>query len=251
MIMKMKSKNKMVEPNLKIKNINSHFSELRKRIVVSLTIYLIATILGFIFHRNILTLLVQPVTEINQLSQGLPVFTNITEFWSVVMKVSMLSGLLLSFPLISYQVLAFILPGLKSHEKKFIIILLPGSIVSFYLGAAFGFFVLLPPAIKFLVYFGGDISEPLIRIGSLVQLTINLMMWMGVCFQLPIIMYILAMIKIVDTKKLSKFRKYFVIFSFVLGAIITPTFDPINQVIVALPIMLLYEVGIMLSRIRK
>ena len=195
--------------------------------------------------------MVQPVTEINQLSQGLPVFTNITEFWSVVMKVSLLSGLLLSFPLISYQVLAFILPGLKRNEKKFIIILLPGSIISFYAGAAFGFFVLLPPAIKFLVYFGGDISEPLIRIGSLVQLTINLMMWMGVCFQLPIIMYILALIKIVDSKKLSKFRKYFIIFSFILGAIITPTFDPINQIIVALPIMLLYEVGILLSRTRK
>ena len=77
------------------------------------------------------------------------------------------------------------------------------------------------------------------------------MMWMGVCFQLPIIMYILTLIKIVDSKKLSKFRKYFIIFSFILGAIITPTFDPINQIIVALPIMLLYEVGILLSRTRK
>ena len=235
----------------KIKNIDSHFSELRKRIIFSLIVYLIATILGFVFHRNILSLMVQPVTEINQLSQGLPVFTNITEFWSVVMKVSMLSGLLLSFPIISYQVLAFILPGLKSNEKNFIIILLPGSIISFYVGAAFGFFVLLPPAIKFLVYFGGDISEPLIRIGSLVQLTINLMMWMGFCFQLPIIMYILALIKVVDSKKLSRFRKYFLIFSFILGAVITPTFDPINQILVALPIMLLYEVGILLSRTRK
>lgn len=249
---KMKTRNnEMMEAKIKVKNIDSHFSELRKRIIFSLIVYLIATILGFVFHRNILSLMVQPVTEINQLSQGLPVFTNITEFWSVVMKVSMLSGLLLSFPIISYQVLAFILPGLKSNEKNFIIILLPGSIISFYIGAAFGFFVLLPPAIKFLVYFGGDISEPLIRIGSLVQLTINLMMWMGVCFQLPIIMYILALIKVVDSKKLSRFRKYFLIFSFILGAIITPTFDPINQIIVALPIMLLYEVGILLSRTRK
>ena len=122
--------NEMTEAKIKVKNIDSHFSELRKRIIFSLIVYLIATILGFVFHRNILSLMVQPVTEINQLSQGLPVFTNITEFWSVVMKVSMLSGLLLSFPKISYQVLAFILPGLKSNEKNFIIILLPGSIIS-------------------------------------------------------------------------------------------------------------------------
>ena len=239
------------EPKAKINNLNSHFTELRKRIVFALIIYLLATILGFVFHRNILSLMVEPVTEINQLTQGLPIYTNITEFWSVVMKVSLLSGLLLSFPVISYQVLAFTLPGLKKNEKKFILILLPGSIVSFYLGAAFGFFILLPPAIKFLVFFGGDISEPLIRIGSLVQLTINLMMWMGVCFQLPIIMYLLTIIKVVDSKKLSYLRKYFIIFSFILGAIITPTFDPINQIIVALPIMALYEIGILLSKTRK
>ncbi len=248
-----KKKNNMPdsEPKAKINNLNSHFAELRKRIVFSLVIYFLATILGFIFHRNILSLMVEPVTEINQLTQGLPIYTNITEFWSVVMKVSLLSGLLISFPLISYQVLAFVLPGLKNNEKRFFLILLPGSIISFYLGAAFGFFILLPPAIKFLVFFGGDISEPLIRIGSLVQLTINLMMWMGVCFQLPIIMYLLAIIKVVDSKKLSYFRKYFIIFSFVLGAIITPTFDPINQVIVALPIMILYEIGILLAKTRK
>tara|TARA_A100001011_G_C14239747_1_gene812688 strand:+ start:158 stop:913 length:756 start_codon:yes stop_codon:yes gene_type:complete len=239
------------ESKAKINNLNSHFVELRKRIVFSIIIYLLATILGFVFHRNILGLMVEPVTEINQLTQGLPIYTNITEFWSVVMKVSLLSGLLLSFPMISYQVLAFALPGLKKNEKKFILILLPGSIISFYVGAAFGFFILLPPAIKFLVFFGGDISEPLIRIGSLVQLTINLMMWMGVCFQLPIIMYLLTIIKLVDSKKLSYFRKYFIIFSFILGAIITPTFDPINQIIVALPIMVLYEIGILLSKTRK
>ena len=239
------------EPKAKINNLNSHFVELRKRIVFSLIIYLLSTLLGFVFHRNVLSLMVEPVTEINQLTQGLPIYTNITEFWSVVMKVSLLSGLLLSFPVISYQFLAFALPGLKKNEKKFILILLPGSIISFYLGAAFGFFILLPPAIKFLVFFGGDISEPLIRIGSLVQLTINLMMWMGVCFQLPIIMYLLTIIKLGDSKKLSYFRKYFIIFSFILGAIITPTFDPINQIIVAMPIMVLYEIGILLSRTRK
>ena len=248
-----KKKNNMVESQskAKINNLNSHFTELRKRIVFSLVIYFLATILGFVFHRNILSLMVEPVTEINQLTQGLPIYTNITEFWSVVMKVSLLSGLLISFPLISYQVLAFVLPGLKNNEKKFILILLPGSILSFYLGAAFGFFILLPPAIKFLVFFGGDISEPLIRIGSLVQLTINLMMWMAVCFQLPIIMYLLTIIKIVDSKKLSYFRKYFIIFSFILGAIITPTFDPVNQIIVALPIMILYELGILLSKTKR
>ena len=236
------------------KNYNSfmgHFSELRKRIVLILIIYLISTIVGFALHREILGVIVKPVEQINELTQGLPVFTNITEFWGVVMKVSLLTGLLISFPFISFQVLAFILPGLKKKKKKFALIVLPGSIISFYLGSAFGFFILVPPAIKFLVFFGGDISAPLIRIGSLVELTTNLMIWMGISFQLPIVMYLLTVLKVLDHNKFKSLRKWFIVVAFILGAIITPTFDPVNQLIVAIPIIILYEVGFLLSWVAK
>ena len=228
-----------------------HFSELRKRIIFILIIYLISTIIGFVLHREILQVIVKPVEQINELTQGLPIFTNITEFWGVVMKVSLLSGLLISFPFISFQVLAFVIPGLRSKEKKFALIVLPGSIISFYLGSAFGFFVLVPPAIKFLVFFGGDISTPLIRIGSLVQLTTNLMIWMGISFQLPIIMYLLTVLRVIDHNRFKVLRKWFIVIAFILGAIITPTFDPVNQLIVAIPIIVLYEVGFLLSWISK
>ena len=228
-----------------------HFYELRKRIVLILIIYLISTIVGFVLHREILEVIVRPVEQINELTQGLPVFTNITEFWGVVMKVSLLTGLLISFPFISFQVLAFMLPGLRSNEKKFAFIVLPGSIISFYLGAAFGFFILVPPAIKFLVFFGGDISAPLIRIGSLVELTTNLMIWMGISFQLPIVMYLLTALRVLDHNKFKALRKWFIVVAFILGAIITPTFDPVNQLIVAIPIIILYEVGFLLSWISK
>ena len=242
---------KMIEINKPSDTFSDHFAELRKRIVLSLIVYFIATIIGFIIHREILELIVAPIEGINELTQGLPVFTNITEFWGVVMKVSLLAGLLISFPFISYQVLAFILPGLKKNEKKFMIILLPGSLISFYLGSAFGFFVLVPPAIKFLVIFGGEISVPLIRIGSLVQLTISLMIWMGISFQLPIIMYLSTSLKLANPRLFKRFRKWFIVVAFILGAIITPTFDPVNQFIVALPIILLYEVGLLISKVAQ
>ena len=243
------SKNKATskDPN----SFTGHFSELRKRIIFILIIYLISTIIGFALHREILQVIVKPVEQINELTQGLPIFTNITEFWGVVMKVSLLSGLLISFPFISFQVLAFVIPGLRSKEKNFALIVLPGSIISFYLGSAFGFFVLVPPAIKFLVFFGGDISTPLIRIGSLVQLTTNLMIWMGISFQLPIIMYLLTVLRVIDHNRFKVFRKWFIVIAFILGAIITPTFDPVNQLIVAIPIIILYEVGFLLSWISK
>ena len=233
------------------RSLSVHFSELRKRIIFSLIIYLIATVAGFALHREILEIIVRPVAGINELTQGLPVFTNITEFWGVVMRVSLLTGLLISFPFIIYQIIAFILPGLKNNEKKFFIILMPGSLISFYLGSAFGFFILVPPAIKFLVIFGGDVSVPLIRIGSLVQLTVNLMIWMGISFQLPIIMYLTTVLKLTNFLMFKRLRKWFLVLAFVLGAIITPTFDPVNQLIVALPIILLYEVGLILSRLAK
>ena len=233
------------------RSLSVHFSELRKRIIFSLIIYLVATVAGFALHREILEIIVRPVAGINELTQGLPVFTNITEFWGVVMRVSLLTGLLISFPFIIYQIIAFILPGLKNNEKKFFIILMPGSLISFYLGSAFGFFILVPPAIKFLVLFGGDVSVPLIRIGSLVQLTVNLMIWMGISFQLPIIMYLTTVLKLTNFLMFKRLRKWFLVLAFVLGAIITPTFDPVNQLIVALPIILLYEVGLILSRLAK
>jgi len=246
-MIKMNTKNKPKDYN----SFMGHFSELRKRIVLILIIYLISTIVGFVLHREILEVIVRPVEQINELTQGLPVFTNITEFWGVVMKVSLLTGLLISFPFISFQVLAFMLPGLRSNERKFALIVLPGSIISFYLGSAFGFFLLVPPAIKFLVFFGGDISAPLIRIGSLVELTTNLMIWMGISFQLPIVMYLLTVLRVLDHNKFKSLRKWFIVVAFILGAIITPTFDPVNQLIVAIPIIILYEVGFLLSWISK
>mgnify|MGYP002030667208 FL=1 len=239
------------KPNKDFSSFASHFSELRKRIVFILIIYLASTIIGFILHREILEIIVKPVEQINELTQGLPVFTNITEFWGVVMKVSLLTGLLISFPFISFQILAFILPGLRASEKKFALIILPGSIISFYLGSAFGFFILVPPAIKFLVFFGGDISAPLIRIGSLVELTTNLMLWMGISFQLPIVMYLLTALRVLDHNKFKSLRKWFIVVAFILGAIITPTFDPVNQLIVAIPIIVLYEAGFLLSWIAR
>lgn len=242
---------RMIENKTPSDTFSDHFSELRKRIILSMVVYFIATIIGFVIHREILQLIVSPIEGINELTQGLPVFTNITEFWGVVMKVSLLAGLLISFPFISYQVLAFILPGLKKNEKRFIIILLPGSLISFYLGSAFGFFILVPPAIKFLVIFGGEISVPLIRIGSLVQLTISLMIWMGISFQLPIVMYLTTSLKLTNPTTFKRFRKWFIVVAFILGAIITPTFDPVNQFIVALPIILLYEVGLFLTKLAK
>ena len=100
-----------------------------------------------------------------------------------------------------------------------------------------------------LVTFGDDVAVPLIRVSNIVHLMVRLRRWMGVAFEAPLIMYLLAQLGIVSARGLSRFRRYWVVVAFILGAIITPTFDPVNQSLVAVPLLLLYELGILLARI--
>jgi len=226
-----------------------HFLELRKRVVLSILSLSVFSVCGFIFHRWIIRILLNQSIGINEFTSGKPVFTNITEFWSVVMRVSLLTGVILSIPFITYQIMVFIIPGLRDKEKKYIYVFFPLMVSSFYLGAIFGYFVLVPPAIRFLVLFGGDLAVPLIRIGSYIQLVISLMFWMGIVFQIPTVVFLLSKLKIVPINSFARFRKWFVVIAFIMGAFITPTFDPVNQTLVALPIIMLYELGYWVSRL--
>ena len=143
----------------------------------------------------------------------------------------------------------FVSPGLKSSEKKYLYILMPVSVLVFIVGSLFGYFVLFPPAVKFLLTFGSDIATPMIRIGNYVGLMLSLLFWMGVVFEIPIVLFFLARVGIVTSKLLSRNRKWAIVGAFILGAIITPTLDPVNQILVALPIVVLYEFGIVLSKL--
>ena len=128
-------------------------------------------------------------------------------------------------------------------------ILMPVSILVFIMGALFGYFVLFPPAVRFLLTFGSEIATPMIRIGNYVGLMISLLFWMGVVFEIPIVLFFLARLGVVTSGMLSRNRKWAVVGAFILGAIITPTLDPVNQILVALPIIVLYEFGIILSKL--
>jgi sec-independent protein translocase protein TatC len=110
---------------------------------------------------------------------------------------------------------------------------------------------MLPPALKFLLTFGGEIAQPMIKVGNYVSVLTKLIFWTGIVFEIPLVMFFLAKIGIVKPEWLSKYRKVFYIIAFVLGGIITPTMDPINQTLVAGPIIVLYEVGILLAKLAR
>ena len=225
---------------------SNHVSELRKRLIISVIPILISGIITFIFHKDILEFLLNPPNGLTYFQTTKPIYTELTEYISVAIKVSIYVGILISSPVIFLQIILFLSPGLKKNEKIFLYLSIPIVYVTFGLGLIFGLYVLFPPAIKFLITFGSDIATPYIRIGNYISILISLLGWMGLIFQTPLIMFILGKLKIINSIKIKRFRRYFWVVSFVLGAIITPTFDPINQTLVAIPIILLYEIGFIL-----
>ena len=228
---------------------DQHLQELRGRLIKSVVAMLVTTGITFVFHAQILEFLMEPARGFEGVPNEKPVYTDLTEFIGVAFKVSLLSGFILALPYVLYQIVMFVTPGLKKNERRYLFILLPVSLLAFLAGAAFGHQVLFPPAVRFLLSFGSDVATPFIRIGGYISIMLTLLFWMGVVFETPVVTFFLAKIGVVSGNFLARQRRYALVASFVMGAIITPTFDPINQGLVALPIMVMYELGIWLARL--
>ena len=229
--------------------IREHLLELRTRLTWSAGVLLVCTTISFAFHEQILTLLMEPARGFAEIPNEKPIYTNLTEYLGTAMKVSLLGGVILSSPFLLLQLAMFVSPGLKPGERRYLYGLLPVSLVAFAVGAAFGYRVLFPPAVNFLLTFGSDVAEPLIRIGDYINLMLTLLLWMGIFFETPVVLFFLSKTGVVTPRFLARQRRYAVVVAFILGALITPTFDPINQTLVAVPIIVLYEIGIWLAKL--
>ena len=230
-------------------SVGTHLDELRSRVTKSVLAVVVTTAIAFVFHRQILLILMQPAKGFDQTPYDGPIYTHLTEFISIAFKVSLLAGFLLALPFVLYQIVMFVAPGLTPKERRYLYALAPATIVAFAAGAVFGHQVLLPPAVGFLLNFGSGIATPLLSIGAYTNLMLTLLLWMGLVFETPIVAFFLSRIGVVTGDWLAKQRKYAVIVAFILGAIITPTFDPINQTIVSVPIIVMYELGIWLAKL--
>lgn len=226
-----------------------HLIELRRRLIYSAVFLAVATGVAFVFHQQILKLLMGPAQGFAGIPNQKPIYTEMTEFIGIAFKVSLLSGFVISFPFILFQIVMFVSSGLTPGERRYLYTLLPVSVLVFLAGAAFGYRILFPPAVGFLLSFGNEVATPFIRIGSYANLMITLLFWMGLIFETPVVMFFLSRIGVVTPSLLAKNRKFAVVGAFVLGAMITPTIDPINQTLVALPVIVLYEVGIWLAKL--
>jgi len=221
----------------------SHLLELRKRLIRSVIAIAIASVIAFIFYDWIFYILKLPAEGINL------IYIEMTEMIGTIMKVCLVSGIILSMPYLVYQGIMFVAPALTSKEKRYVYLILPWIALMFLGGVAFGYFILVPPATRFLLTFGSEIATPQIKIGNYISIVTRLLLAIGLAFEMPVITTFLARLGILKPKWLSDRRRTAIIIAFVLAAIITPTFDPINQSLVAIPLIILYEMSIWLAKL--
>ena len=221
-----------------------HLEELRSRIIKIGIAVVISTLIAFLFTPRIFEVLKLPLPTDVELHQ-----IEVTESFVVFFKIALLSGALLSLPVALYQVIRFVAPGLTRKEKRYLFLMLPFVSLFFALGVLFGYFVLLPSALKFLLGNFAGIAEPTIRVSDYITFVLTILFWMGVGFQMPLVIFMLAKVRVLTPQRLASYRKYAMLCMFVIAAVITPTPDPLNQTLVAVPLYLLYEIGVVLARL--
>ncbi len=224
-------------------SIFEHLAELRKRLIRSLIAVAITSILSFIFYQQIFDILLYP-------AQGVALQAiDMTEMIGTIMRVCLVSGIILAMPWLTYELIMFVSPALTRREKGYVYLILPWIALMFLAGVVFGYFVMIPRMISFLLSFGGHIATIQPRIGNYISIVTRLLLVIGFVFEMPVLTTFLARLGVLKPKWLSDRRKAAVIVAFILAALITPTIDPINQCIVAAPLIVLYEMSIWLAKL--
>ncbi|MBI2329399.1 MAG: twin-arginine translocase subunit TatC [Chloroflexi bacterium] len=221
-----------------------HLIELRKRLIRSVIAVVITATISFIFARQIFDILITPAPQDINL-----VYIEMTEMLGTYMRVTMVSGIILAMPYLTYQLIMFVAPALTPKEKRYVYLILPWIALMFVAGVVFAYFILIPRLTEFLLTWPGGIATPQPRIGNYINIVTRLLLMVGLVFEMPVVITFLARIGIVKSKWLADKRRAAIIVAFILAAIITPTIDPINQSLVAAPLIVLYEMSIWLARL--
>lgn len=225
-------------------DIFGHLEELRATLLRALVGLGVGVIAAFFFTNRLMVFLAQPVGGLDKLQA-----IEVTESLGVYMRVALLAGIILSIPWVFYQLFGFIEKALSQKEKKGILCAMPLATLLFLSGAAFAFYVMLPASLNFFINFLK--VETTLRVRSYFDFVTNLLFWIAVSFELPLIFYLLAKIGLISTSMLIKGWRVAVVIIAILAAVITPTGDPLNMLIFMVPLFVLYLLSIGLTTLTR
>lgn len=221
-----------------------HINELRKRLLVALLIMVVTTAASFAGAGYFLELLARPIGGLRNLQA-----INVTENVAVFMRVALLSGFILALPVLLYELIAFVMPGLEPNERKWLFGSIPLATVLFLGGVSFAYFVMLPVAIPFLTSFMNIRNIP--TVSNYINFVTNLLFWIGVAFETPLLVFVLARLRIVSAGMLARQWRIAVVVIAVIAAVVTPTIDPVNMGLLMAPLFVLYLLSILLAKIAR
>ncbi len=223
-----------------------HLVELRTRLVRCLIAVGVGFAASYAFAERLLGILLHPLVEVMPSGSKL-IATSLPETFFTVMKLALVAGAFVASPYIFYQLWQFVAPGLYKEERKIIVPVAVSSAVCFVGGALFGYFIVFPFGFKFFVDYASDYITIMPTISAYFSLAVTLLFAFGLIFELPVFIFFLTSLGLVSTKALRKFRRWAILLSFIAAAILTPTPDAVNQLLMAGPMVVLYELGIWVS----
>lgn len=238
----MSEKNKIIE-DVKMP-IVKHLEELRTRLVRASIMIGICFAAALYFTKDIIKILKKPLANAEL------IFISPAEAFWVTFKIAFLVGIIFSLPVVLYELWKFIAPGLKMNERKYGVIFVSSSFVLFVMGLVFCAYLILPFALSFLISYGLDVGmKPMISAGNYIDFVLKFSIAFGLIFELPLAITILSKMGYIEPQTLSKHRKYAILVAFLVAAILTPTPDIFNQILMAIPIIILFEIGLISARI--
>ncbi len=223
-----------------------HLDELRRRLTRAVLSLFIGTAIGVFFADQVLILLQEPYCRIPSVNNCELVILDPTGNILIYFKVALMMGGILSIPMVTYQLMMFILPGLTRKERRYVLLSIPATTVLFCVGVFFAWRILLPPALGFLNEFQAQIFEPEWTADGYISFVTSLLFWMGVAFQTPLIFFIISLLGLVSARTLIRQWRIAIVGASIAAALITPTIDPVNMFLVMAPLLTLYALSIVL-----
>src|SRR3990167_4155305 len=217
----------------------------RRRLLWSFLVFGVGAASTWHFQEDIFRFLLAPAGDsLSPFGGGIPVFTAPTEMMRATILLAMRGGAIAALPVMVVCAYTLVSPALPDKQHRFIVLFFPATALCFLAGSTFAYFVMLPTGLGFLLNFGSGIAVPLITVSEYLDMIMSMMFWLGVVFELPVAMYLLARTDVIPYRRMKNLRKFVPVSAFILSAIITPTFDVFNQTLAAVPIIALYEVGL-------